>query len=62
MYEALGAFEKKNMNIVTSDKSSITLLYKKKEVVYYPLSQWATGGSIKDGRGLDNLLKQLKYY
>ena len=28
-------------------------------VKFYPYSGWATGATIKDGRGLDNLLKQL---
>jgi hypothetical protein len=29
-------------------------------VRFYPYSGWHTGRSIKDGRGLQNLLKQLK--
>lgn len=34
--------------------------YKGHIVKYFPYSGWATGKTIKDGRGLDNLLKQLK--
>ena len=31
-----------------------------KTVKYFPYSGWATGPSIKDGRGLQKLLRQLK--
>ncbi len=30
------------------------------KIKFYPYSGWATGKTIKDGRGLENLLKQLK--
>lgn len=33
--------------------------FKGKIVSYYPYTGWATGKTIKDGRGLRNLLKQL---
>lgn len=29
-------------------------------IQYFPYSGWATGKTIDDGRGLENLLKQLK--
>lgn len=29
-------------------------------VMHYPFTGWHTGKSIKDGRGIQNLLKQLK--
>ncbi len=29
------------------------------DVMFYPYSGWHTGKSIKDGRGFENLLKQL---
>lgn len=29
-------------------------------ISFYPYSGWATGKTINDGRGLENLLKQLK--
>ena len=41
------------------DKSSIKFTYDDRPIIYYPYSGWATGKSIKDGRGLDNLTKQL---
>lgn len=35
-------------------------IYKGETVIFYPFSGWHTGKTIKDGRGLQNLLKQLK--
>ncbi len=37
----------------------ISFMFKESEVLFYPYSGWHTGKSIKDGRGLNNLLKQL---
>ena len=34
--------------------------FKGQPVKFFPYSGWHTGKSIKDGRGLQNLLKQLK--
>ncbi len=38
---------------------SISFMHKGSLVTYWPYSGWASGKSIKDGRGLNNLLKQL---
>lgn len=43
-----------------SDDVKIIFDYKDHPVTYYPYSGWHTGKTIKDGRGLENLLKQLK--
>lgn len=43
-----------------SDDVKIIFDYKDHPVTYYPYSGWHTGRTIKDGRGLENLLKQLK--
>ena len=43
-----------------SDKTKIEFLFKGEKVTLYPYSGWHTGKSIKDGTGLQNLLKQLK--
>ena len=43
-----------------SDETKITFEYKGHKVTLFPYSGWHTGKSIKDGRGIDNLLKQLK--
>lgn len=37
----------------------IQFIYNGSIVKFYPYSGWATGATIKDGRGLKNLLKQL---
>lgn len=38
----------------------IIFIYKGHKCRYWPYSGWASGKSIKDGRGLKNLLKQLE--
>jgi len=40
--------------------STIEFQYLGHRIRFYPYSGWHTGKSIKDGRGIDNLLKQLK--
>lgn len=42
------------------NKKYLEFVYKGEVVRFYPYSGWATGKSIKDGRGLQNLLNQLK--
>jgi hypothetical protein len=43
------------------DNTKIIFLDKaKNRITFYPYSGWHTGKSIKDGRGLNNLLEQLK--
>jgi len=41
-----------------SDKE-IRFMYKGKTVYFFPYSGWHTGQSIKDGRGIEKLLKQI---
>lgn len=43
-----------------SDDTKIVFQHHGERVIFYPYSGWHTGKSIKDGRGLANLLKQLK--
>lgn len=45
---------------VEHDDKSLWFIHNKEMVTYWPYSGWASGKSIKDGRGLENLLKQLK--
>lgn len=44
-----------------TEKAGNTLMFdfKGSSIVYWPYSGWATGSTIKDGRGLKNLLKQI---
>ena len=39
--------------------TELQFTFKGKIVRFYPYSGWATGASIKDGRGLKNLLNQI---
>ena len=46
--------------IIEENTSQIMFIHKGSRVVFYPYSGWHTGKTIADGRGLDNLLQQLK--
>lgn len=39
---------------------SISFIFKGETVIFYPYSGWHTGKSIKDGRGFQKLLDQIK--
>ena len=45
--------------IVTSDDTALYFEFKGATVKYFAYSGWATGATIKDGRGLNNLINQL---
>lgn len=59
MEEAKRSIGAKIPKLYGQTHNSISFDYNGHQVVYYPYSGWATGKSIKDGRGLQNLLKQL---
>lgn len=46
--------------IVVEKNTSLTFMFKGEFVTVFPYSGWHTGKSIKDGRGLQKLLNQLK--
>ena len=48
------------VDIHFEDKTCIKFIFKSHEVTFFPYSGWHTGKTIKDGRGLKNLIKQLK--
>lgn len=57
------AFEQINKagyEILFCDNTKLTFKFKGEKVTLFYYSGWHTGKSIKDGRGLANLLKQLK--
>ncbi len=56
---AIEQLKKLGKEIEVTDKT-IFFIHNKEMVTFWPYSGWASGKSIKDGRGLDNLLKQLK--
>jgi hypothetical protein len=45
---------------VHSDDKSIYFDFKGSTITYWPYSGWASGKTIKDGRGLKKLLDQIK--
>ena len=45
--------------IIHENNRLIKFRYKDAIITFYPYSGWATGKTINDGGGLDNLLKQL---
>lgn len=46
--------------IISRDNISIKFAHNGRIITFYPYSGWATGATIKDGRGLNYLLSQLK--
>lgn len=46
--------------VLFSTDTRIEFLWKGHKVLFFPYSGWHSGSTIKDGRGLNNLLKQLK--
>jgi len=38
----------------------LQFIYKESTITYFVYSGWASGKTIKDGRGLENLLNQIK--
>jgi len=52
--EALG------LKITETSSTYLKFEFKGNTITYFPYSGWASGKGIIDGRGLDNLLKQLK--
>ena len=41
------------------DETRIEFTFQESKVTIYPYSGWFTGKSVKDGRGIEHLLKQL---
>lgn len=60
MEVAKAAIENLGYKITYQDDTKINFWYKGSAVHYYPYSGWATGKHIKDGRGLQHLLEQIK--
>ena len=50
---------KKNVEIVSVTDKEITFTHKGSLIKFFPYSGWHSGKTIKDGRGLKNLLEQL---
>lgn len=57
---AVNALMALGIEITFINNTRIEFYYREALITYYPYSGWASGKTIKDGRGLENLLKQLK--
>ena len=51
--------EEAGYEITTEGATVLQFFYKGSKVQFFPYSGWHTGKSIKDGRGIENLLKQI---
>lgn len=56
---ATDRISKLGYEIKYQDNTKIKFDYQGEEVTLFPYSGWHSGKSIKDGRGIENLLKQL---
>lgn len=45
--------------ITFQDETRLEFIFRGHRIKYFPYSGWATGLTIKDGRGLSKLLKQI---
>lgn len=59
MDAAILALDKLGITPILTTSTRIEFEYKGSSVFYYPYSGWHTGKTIKNGRGLQNLLKQI---
>jgi hypothetical protein len=59
MQYAINMIEKAGCTITFQDDKEIIFQYKDERINFFPYTGWATGKSIKDGRGINNLIKQL---
>lgn len=58
---AKNELEKLGFVILYEDNTKLKFNFKGETITLFVYSGWHTGKSIKDGRGIDNLLKQLKH-
>ena len=48
-----------DLEIIGANETTVKFLYKGNTITVFPYSGWFSGKGIKDGRGFENLLKQL---
>lgn len=48
------------ITVISEELKYIQFVHNKHTILFFPYTGWASGKGIKDGRGLNNLLKQLK--
>lgn len=57
---AVKRIQELGFEVIQRDNIKIQFIHMGHVVTFFPYSGWATGKSIKDGRGLERLLKQLR--
>jgi hypothetical protein len=57
---AIKTLTEMGFNVQVVSNNEINFLFKDAVIKYFPYSGWASGKSIKDGRGFQTLLNQLK--
>lgn len=57
---AIKMIEAAGIPVQYQDEHKIQFIFKRYLVTLYPFSGWFTGKSVTDGRGIQNLLTQLK--
>ena len=60
MEYALDQLKRLDVTLTYIGDKRIDFLYKSNSIRLYPYSGWHTGKGIKDGRGIENLLKQIR--
>lgn len=60
MQTAIKSLNDLGIKLEYQDETEIWFYWKGHRIKYWPYSGWSSGQSIKDGRGLSTLLKQLK--
>lgn len=60
MQFALDSLRKLNIEAVQINESKIEIKHDGNIISFWPYSGWHSGKSIKDGRGIEKLLKQFK--
>lgn len=56
---AIEELTKRNIEVFNVTSTSLQFNHKGHVITFFPFSGWHTGKTIKDGRGIKNLLKQL---
>lgn len=57
---AKNELEKLNIEIIFEDKTTLQFMFNGAKITLFPYSGWFSGKGIKDGRGIFNLIKQIK--
>lgn len=60
MEHAKKKLQQLGLSITVIEPSTLSFVWKDATVLFYPYTGWHSGKTIKDGRGIENLLKQLK--